>query len=65
MRIYTIKEYPRCRYCKERLNFFIIGLPSEKHAHPECEGKAMADETLRRIATLLDVDNKAIHAVEG
>jgi hypothetical protein len=41
---------PRCRYCGQQLNFWIPGLPDWKHAHDECEGKAMAERIWRNLS---------------
>jgi hypothetical protein len=44
--IYIITKYPQCKYCHEKMNYAIIGLPYEEHSHVECEAKAMAKKAV-------------------
>jgi len=38
--------FPSCRYCGKRMDYYVIGLPDAKHAHSECEGRAMANDAI-------------------
>lgn len=46
--------FPKCRHCGERMGYWIPGLEDEKHAHPGCEGRAMADAAFNRNRDLFD-----------
>ena len=46
MRVYISKQ-PKCRYCGKLMSEWTLFLPEEEQAHPECEGKAMAESLLR------------------
>ena len=54
---YRARPFPRCRHCRERMSYWVPGLPDEKHAHSECAGKAAADVMMndlqKRIALAL------------
>lgn len=41
--------FPRCRHCGKRMDYYVPGMPDEKHAHPECEGRAMANEAIEEL----------------
>lgn len=43
--------FPKCRHCGERMDYWIPGLADEKHAHPGCEGRAMANSAFERVLT--------------
>ncbi len=39
-----VDPMPNCRYCKERMPYWVLGLPNEKHIHDKCLVKQFADE---------------------
>lgn len=49
---------PKCRHCGERMDYWIPGLADEKHAHPGCEGRAMANASFDRNRELFDEARK-------
>jgi len=38
--------FPRCKYCGDRMDYYIFGMSDDKHAHPGCRGIAMANNAI-------------------
>jgi len=47
MRTYIIKEYPKCKYCHEKMDHVIIGLSYDEHSHAKCAAEAMVQQALQ------------------
>jgi len=46
---YRTGPFPRCRYCGEPMDYWIIGQRDEDACHPECAAKAIADEFIEDV----------------
>ena len=40
---------PKCKYCGVTMEYYILGMPDSEHCHPECCGKAMAQESIKKV----------------
>lgn len=48
------------------MEHYVFGLTDEQHAHPECEGRAMANETIERLKKQLEQpSNKELRGASG
>lgn len=58
MRAYIrLAPFPTCKHCGATMDYYIIGLPDEDHAHPACAGKAAADAAMTEVFGQCDQEN--------
>ncbi len=44
-------DHPYCRVCKKEMGYWVPGLSRDEHAHPECEGRELAEKLVEMIRT--------------
>ena len=55
---YRTTPFPRCKYCGERMDYWIPGLPDSDHAHSGCRGRALADKAFKENRQLFEEARK-------
>lgn len=46
-------QFPRCRHCGILMDYWVPGLLDSRHAHPECEAKALAQSAYVKLQMAL------------